>query len=439
MDQAVISLFGILLGLVFLVVAAYKGHSLLLISPLAASVVILISGQNIIEMLTSAYMPKFSSFATNYFLIFLLSAIFGKILGDSGAAKYIAHCISKLARKFPGREKLLAVSSLVLISAVLTYGGISLFVVMFTMVAIGKSLLEDLDIPWSMYTCSTLGSGCFTMTMLPGTPAIQNLIPMKYFGTTATAAPVIGILCTLLALILGIGWIYFELKRFERKGIGFLPSGAEIAKVDIKTEEVPEHNLLKCVLPSIVLLIVLNVFSQSPITALAAANIVAYIIFYKHLPNIKKTIADGAGNATTAIISTCAVTGFGGVVAAVSGYQLVLGALDKIPGPPIVQLIVAVNLAAGVTGSASGGLGIALDSLAGRFLDMGLNPQVLHRISAMSCGGLDSLPHNGVVINSLTITRLGHKYGYKNYLVMTVIIPLVCTVFAAILAQFGLV
>jgi H+/gluconate symporter-like permease len=438
MDAATLSLVGIIVGLIFLVALAFCGFSLLLISPLAAVLVIIVSGEDIITLLSGPYMLGFTNFAMRNYLLFLLSAIFGKLIGDCGAAKYIAHVISRLAKKYPGKEKILAVCALMLVQAVLTYGGISLFVVVFTIVSIGKNLFEELDIPWSMYTCLTLGSGCFTMTMLPGSPAIQNLIPMQYLGTTPMAAPVLGILSTILALALGVGWIVFETKQNERKGLGFLPTGAEISKVILPEEEIPQLNLFVCLLPSIVLLVVMNVMNQSPITALAVACVLTWILFYRRLPNIKKTLTEGCNNALTAIASTCAVTGFGAVVAAVSGYGLVISALDKLPGPPIVQLIVAVNLAAGVTGSASGGLGIAMESLTKRFLDTGLDPQLIHRIASMSSGGLDSLPHNGAVINTLTITRLGHRYGYKHYFVMTVIIPLICTAFAAFLGQLGI-
>lgn len=439
MDPAVISLIGVFVGLFFLIFMSIKGVTLMIVGPCAAVIVAIFSGVNIIDTLTGAYMTGFANFAVSNFLIFLLSAIFGKMLGDCGAAKFIAYKLVTLAKKFPGKEKVVAVLCLTLVQAVLTYGGISLFVVVFTLVAIGKDLFEELDVPWGMYTCATLGSGCFTMTMLPGSPAIQNLIPMEYLGTTATAAPVLGIISSVLAIFLGICWIVFLTRRNERKGIGFLPSGAEISKVIVaEKEEVPQMSLIKALTPSIVLLIVLNLLQQSAITSLAAACVVTYILFRKDLKNLRKTVADGSSNALYSIGNVCAVTGFGGVVSSVSAYGLVLGALDSIPGPPIVQLIVAVNLCAGVTGSASGGLGIALESLSQRFLDMGINPQVIHRIASMSSGGLDSLPHNGAVINTLTITRLGHKYGYLNYAVMTVVIPIICTVVAAILAQMGI-
>ena len=440
MDPAVISLIGVFVGLIFLIVLSIKGVSLMIVGPCAAVIVALFSGVDIIETLTGAYMTGFANFATSNFLIFLLSAIFGKMLGDCGAAKYIAYKLAALAKKFPGKEKVVAVLCLTLVQAVLTYGGISLFVVVFTLVSIGKDLFEELDVPWSMYTCATLGSGCFTMTMLPGTPAIQNLIPIDYLGTTAMAAPVLGLISAILAVFLGICWIVFLTHRNEKKGLGFLPSGAEISTVIVTdtAAAIPQMSLLKALAPSIVLLIVLNVLQQSAITALAAACVATYILFHKDLKDLRKSIADGSSNALFSIGNVCAVTGFGGVVSSVSAYGLVLSALDSLPGPPIVQLIVAVNICAGVTGSASGGLGIALESLSQRFLDMGLNPQVIHRIAAMSSGGLDSLPHNGAVINTLTVTRLGHKYGYLNYFVMTVVIPIICTIVAAILSQMGI-
>lgn len=440
MSPEVISLLGILIGLAFLIVVAYKGLPLLFVAPISALIVILISGMPIMDSLKTVYMPGFTNFATKNFLLFLLSALFGKLLGDCGAAKYISYKLVALARKFPGKEKMMGVLSLVFVMAVLTLGGISLYVVVFTLVAIAKEMFEELDIPWSMYTCGTLGSSTFTMSMIPGNPSVQNLIPIEYLGTTATAGPVLGLICSILCVVLGLGYIHFTLDSHERKGEGFLPSGAAIAEAlpNAKGDDIPEGmNLFKCLVPSICLLVCLNLLKLEAVIALTVAVIVTYILFLKNFTNIKTSLATGCSNALSSIGNVCAVTGFGAVVAATSGYAMIVGAMDHLPGPPIFQLFVAVNVISGATGSASGGLGIALGSMGQRFIDMGIDPQIIHRVAVMSSGGLDSLPHNGSVINNLTVTRLGHKYGYKNYFVITVLIPLICAFVACILASLG--
>lgn len=440
MTPEIISLTGILIGLVFLVYVVFKGYPLLLASPLAAIIVAIFSGLNPMDALKVSYMSGFSNFAVQNFLLFLLSALFGKLLGDCGAAKYISYKLVAVARRFPGREKLVGVMSLVFVMAVLTYGGISLYVVVFTLVAIAKDLFQELDIPWSMYTCGTLGSSTFTMSMLPGNPSLQNLIPIEYLGTTASAAPVLGIICAVSCFALGMIWIVYSINRSERQGEGFLPSGEDIAQaLPNSSAPAPENmSLIKCLLPSIALLLALNLFHLDAVIALSIAAIFTCVLFFRNFSDIKATLVSGSGNALSSIGNVCAVTGFGSMVAATSGYALIINGLDHVPGPPILQLFVAVNVAAGITGSASGGLGIALGTLGQRFIDMGIDPAIIHRIAVMSSGGLDSLPHNGSVINNLTITKLGHKYGYKNYFVITVVIPLICALLACMLATIGI-
>jgi H+/gluconate symporter-like permease len=434
-----LSLIGMILGLVLMIIIVLKGYSMLIAAPLGSLVVCIFSWQNVVKVLTGPYMTRFSGFVTGYFFLLILSAIFGKLIGDSGAGKYIAYRLAQLVRKIPGPQKVWGVMAVIVVQMAFTMGGISLFVVTFTVVAIAKNLFEELDIPWNMYSCGSLGSGCLTMTMIPGAPSLNNLIPMKYLGTTATAAPALGTISAVIALALGIIYVVFMTKRNESRGGRFLPAGAEISKLILPEVEVPKTNLFFCLFPSVVLLIILNGFKQNPIVALTAAIVLTIAIYFKKIPDIKKSLAEGAMNGVSVLITVSAVVGFGGVITSMPGYQLILSALDKIPGPPVFQLIVAVNIAAGITGSSSAGLGISLDALSQRFLDMGMNPQVIHRIAAMSSGGLDSLPHSSAVINALTVTRLTYNNAYGNYFVMTVVIPIVCTVIAAILATLGVV
>lgn len=441
MDPAVLSLIGIAVGLVFLIIMAFKGFNVLFTTILGALIVLLFSRVNLLTGLKEIYLPGFASFAGQQLLLFVLSAIYAELLGVSGAARYIAYRVVDLTKRFPGKEKLVGVLALVIITALLTYGGISLYVVAFTLVAIGKDLFQKLDIPWSMYTCVSLGSSTFTMSMLPGNPSVQNLVPASYLGTTAAAAPVTGTLCAILCVVLGVGWIVLSMKKFAKTGEGFLPSGTEISKVDMTdSEEVPKLNLILCLLPSVVLLIVLNLFHQDIIVALAVANILTGIFFYKQLKGkFKKSFANGCMNGVKAITNVCAVNGFGAVIAGVAGYQLIMNNLDKIPGPPIMQVIVTVGLISAVTGSASGGMNIAFSNLGEYFLSTGLNAQIVHRIGVMAGGALSCMPHNGSIINNMSVPRLYHKYGYKNYFVMTVAIPMICVAFAVFLSQLGIV
>lgn len=440
MNPAVLSLIGVLLSLVIMIVAAWKGVSIMFVGIAAAFIAAVFSGMDVLALLTDTYMTGFVGFAKNYWLMFMLSAIFGKLLSDAGAARSIALCFARIARRFPGKEKMVAVWSMTLMTGVLCYGGVSLFVIVFTMVSISRDLYKELDIPWHLYMFQGLTSGGIVLCMLPGSPQVHNIIPTTYLGTTPMAAPVLGLIMAALGFVLGHIYLCYILKRCDARGEGFIQSGAEIAKADLGDvgENLPEHNPLVCLIPCAVLIVVMNVIGLPVVVSLAIANLLTLVMFFRDLrPRLKKGIRDACASGFSAVGNTCAVVGFGAVVAAVPAFQLVLSALDKIPGPPVFQLIVAVNLAAGISGSGSGGLTIAMNALAQRFLDTGMNPQIIHRLASVSCCGLDSLPHNGANLNRIFVCRLSFKEAYGHIFVTNLVIPVICVIVGGILATFG--
>jgi H+/gluconate symporter-like permease len=455
MDAGVISLIGIIIGLAGLMYLAFKGTSLLIVGPLMSLVTLLFAWGSInpVEGLLGPYSTSFANFAKNNFLLFLLSSIFGKMTGDSGAGKTIAVKMVAFLSKIGVKDKRFAtVMIITVITMILTMGGISSFVVIFTMVSIMKPLFEELDIPWHLSLAGiAFGAQTITATMIPGSPAIQNLIPTQYLGTTPKAAPMLGILCAIVTVVLCIVYVKYAVSKTVKKNEGFLPTGAgiteyfsslekdkQIDEVSITKDNSENESFLKAITPSAILLICLNALNLAPIVALALGNIASYILYKNKYKNVSKTLTGGAENAVRSIIGVCAVVGFGGVVNAVPGYQLVVDAMGNLPGPPIVQLVVAANIIAGITGSASGGLGIALDTMAERFLDMGIHPEIIHRMSAMSSYGLDSLPHNGSVINMLNVSRLTHAQAYGHTFWLTVVIPVFVSVFSVIFVQMGI-
>lgn len=452
MSPSVISLIGILLGMVVLVYLAFKGYNVIVVSVIAALVVAVFAGTEILPLITDSYMTKFADFAQKNFMIFLLSAIFGKLMGDSGAADSIAYSMLRLVNHVHSQRAKQLVGGLMItaIVAILTYGGVSLFVVIFTLISIDRKLFEELDIPWRHYlTFHGIGSATFTMTMLPGTAALQNIIPTQYLDTDPMAGAAIGLTGAAIQILLCVLWASFILKRARDCHEGFLPSG-EAVKAAYRDEDAKKEAaggnqisvpLLLALVPPVVLLVVLNVFKLSAIVALACGIVVCLVLYglvLRRLDNLKATLAAGAANSISTIGTTCAVVGFGGVVAAVSGYQLILDSLTSIPGPAIFKLIIAVNVAAGLTGSSSGGLSIALENMKGYFLDLGLSPNVIHRIGAMSSGGLDSMPHVSGFVNNLQVCRLNHRQSYPSYAMVCLVIPIVTTCLCAVLIQIGI-
>ena len=439
------SIIGILLGLAVLIVLAMKGVSLYVLAPLAALVVAIFSGGNVLTAMTETYMSGFAGFMQSYFLMFALSSIFAKIMSDSGAAKVIALKVAALVRKAPQKyQRFLAVLAIGIMTAILTVGGINLYCCVFVLVSIGKDLFEEFDLPWHLYMTSSLGSGSFTMTMIPGTPAIQNLIPMETLGTEATSAPVLGIISTVICLVLSVIYVKYALDKCDKRGEHFLPTGSRIQASSTveKDTEVPKINLLVCLIPSVALLVALNGFKLDAVVSLVVAVLVALVLFAKNLMenkvNLGVCFADGIKNAVMTLLNVCVIVGFGSVVSATAGYTTIMNSLDAIPGPPIFQLFIAVNVAAGVAGSASAALGIGMTMFADKFLAMGISPDIIHRISVMSSGGLDSLPHSSGTASALGVAQLTHKEGYMHVFWLNTVIPIIVTAIACVLASMGI-
>lgn len=439
MDTGTLSVIGILIGVICLVLLSYKGIPPIFVAPLSAVIVLVFSQQNVITGIIDTYMAGFAAFAGKYYLVFLTGAIFGSIMGDSGAARSIGLKFARTAKRSKSNAKLITVLSIVAVSTILAYGGVSAFVAMFTIIVVAKELYREMDVPWGLYGCQILGSGCIAMSMLPGSPSIPNIVASTVLNTTPMAAPILGLLCAGFALCLGIIYISWELKRAAKNQEGFFPTGVEIATTITVNENFKEMHIIRCLTPSVVLILVLNVLNQHVVVATLCAIILAIVLFWNQLGNILESAKVGSSVAVNSICVASMVVAFGSVVSNSPGFGTVISFLDKVPGPPIVQLIISVNIAAGITGSASGGLTIAMNSLSQRFLEMGINPDIIHRVACISSGGLDSLPHNGSIINELSIAKLTHKTGYCPMGVCSVVIPILTVIFGVILSQIGII
>ncbi|WLR52220.1 GntP family permease [Bacillus tianshenii] len=426
---------GIILGLVLLMVLAYLGWSIIWIAPVTAGIVALFGGLDLLDAYTDTYMGGFVDFAKAWFPVFMLGAIFGKLMEDTGAARSVAHAITKII----GTKR--AVLGVVAGAAVLTYGGVSLFVVVFAMYPLAIALFREANIPRKLIPGTiALGAFTFTMTALPGTPQIQNLIPMKYFETGPTAAPFMGIAG---AAVMGIGG-YFYLRWREKKlvkaGEVFTePKDQEIE--DIDAAKLP--NALISFLPLVSVILTLNVLKWNIIPALISGIILIMVFNLHKMKGFVGSINSGANGSIIAIMNTSAAVGFGTVVKAVPGFQTLQDFVLGIKGNPLISEAVAVNLLAGATGSASGGMGIALEALGSKYYELamqtGISPEAFHRVASLASGGLDTLPHNGAVLTLLAITGMTHKDSYKDIFVVGSLIPIAAVIVAIIFAAIGLV
>lgn len=429
-------LFGIFFAIALIMILAYKGWSTIWVAPLASAIVAISGGLPLLEMYKTTYMNGFVGFAAAWFPVFMLGAIFGKLMDCTKMAKSVAVSISKL---FGPQHAIIAV---VLAGSILTYGGVSMFVAVFCLYPMCLVLFREADIPRRLMPAAiTVGVFAYTMVCLPGSPQIQNLIPGKFFGTTPMAAPILGILCGIVMGGGGTAYMVWKTKKVMAAGEHF--TEPENAPQEDPNEELP--NVWLSMIPLILVVVTLNVLNWDIIISLLVACLFILIVNFKKfsLDTFISAINDGAKGSMLPIISVSAINGFGTVVKTVPAFTQLVDIVTNIPGSPLISLAVAVNVLCGATGSASGGLSITLTVLADRYIQIahqtGISLEVMHRIAAVAASALDTVPHNGAILTLLAVTGMTHKKSYFDISICTIVIPLIATVVGIILASFGVV
>lgn len=426
-------------------ILAYKGYSIVWVAPLTAAVVALLGGLNVLDAYMGPYMEGLVGFVKSWFPAFMLSAIFGNLMDYTGSAKSIAIWLTKTL----GSKS--AISAIILGCAVLTFGGVSLFVVVFAIYPLALAIFREANISRKLIPGAiAAGAFTFTMTAIPGTPQIQNLIPIKYFGTSPTAAPIMGLTATAILFFGSVFYLEWKKRKLESKGEFYTEPDAAHAAAHVEEKDLP--SVLLATIPLLWVVIVLNFVPpmiglktsdpKNIIIALLTGILVTMILNYKKRSGFIAVVGKGAQGSIGAILNTAAAVGFGTVVKTVPGFAELTKMLLSIPGSPLISLSVAVNLLAGATGSASGGMGIALEALGAKYMDLAtqnnINPAAFHRIASLSSGGLDTLPHNGAVLTLLNNTGMSHKDSYIDIMVTSLVLPIIATIPAIILASLGI-
>lgn len=435
----IIGLFG---GLALLIYLTMRGMNLLIAAPLTALLVGLLNGLPIFPQLVEEdganfltnYMTGFTGFIASWYLMFLTGAIFGKVMEDSGAADSVSQWI---VNKIGMKQAALAI---VLACAVLTYGGVSLFVVAFSVYPMALSLFKQADLPRRFIPATlAFGSTTFTMTSA-GSPEIQNWIPIQFLGTSPYAGWEVSFIVAVFMLVFGYWWLKKMINKAMAKGERFVNR-----ETDILTTSRPDlPNPILSMIPLVVVLVISYSFHNSLgtsalIIALTGGILASYLINKKFFRNFSGAVGEGAMGAIVAIANTSAVVGFGGVVKATPAFESAVKVMTDIPGSPLVGGALAVAVIAGLTGSSSGGQAIALPLLAPHYLDLGVNPEALHRTVAISSGSLDSLPQGGYVVTTIrSICGETHKDAYPAFGALTVLVPLLGVILAVILFSLGL-
>ena len=458
------STMAILISLLLLMFLAYRGVTVLILAPLMAALAVLLSGAgaDIMPTYTQLFMKELGLYVIKFFPLFILGALFGKLVADSGAAHTIADWFM---RKLGHRHAILTV---VLACALLTYGGVSLFVVAFAVYPIGAAIFRESGTPKRyMPAAIALGAFTFTMTALPGAPSIQNSIPTAYLGTTTFGAPGLGIIASIVMLWMGSWMLQSRARKAMAKGEGYGPHDDETAS----NAGVKRPGLLVALLPIIVVIGLNAAFSYwilpsldlsvlreerfgnidplsviglwSVLLALMCAIVFVILLNWRRWDNLTVTINKGTIGALLPIFNTASEVAYGAVIAGMAGFAVIKDTILNVsPEHPLISAVLSMNVLAGITGSSSGGLSIAFRTLGADYLRMieaaGISPDLFHRVATIAAGGLDTLPHSGAVITLLAICNLTHRQSYPQIFMMTTVVPMTALLVVMVLGStFG--
>jgi H+/gluconate symporter-like permease len=461
--EAAIGVAGIFLSLILLMLFAYRGISVIILAPVLALLAVVLAGdgEKLLAFYTQVFMYGLLGFVVKYFPVFLLGALFGRLMDDSGSARKIALAI------FTSMGPARVIPAVVVACGILTYGGVSIFVVVFALYPIAAAMFREANIPKRLIPAAIgLGGGTLTMTCLPGTMQIQNIIPASYFGTDLYAAPVLGTVCGVLMWSVGLWWLRRRSRLLAQEGYGTGHLN-EPSKVD--AAGLPPLSI--ALAPIFVVIGVNYLFSEllipswdtsylaetdfgatsidslrslwAMIASLFVVCLTVIVLNRRRFANLNNSMTAGAMSSMLPTFNTGSEVGYGVTIASLAAFAIVKSAVvDITPGYPLISASLAVNVMAGITGSASGGMSIALAALGDAFrqmaIDQGISLEWMHRVVSMSSGGLDTLPHNGAVITMFIICGLTHRQSYADLGMVTLVIPFTTVIVATtLLSVFG--
>lgn len=428
-----IILFGIL---------AFRQMSALILAPLVTIFVIVCSGLPILSSLKESFMPAAAKYFSDYFLVFFVGALFGAVYQFTGAAESIAKFLAGLCRgKF-------VAPIIMCITGLLTFGGVSGFVVFFVIYPIALQMFKKANLTRRLIPAA-ISAGCWTWSMSgPGSPSIQNVIAINNLGTPATAALVPSLITTVIMFAMIFIWLEFRSRSFTKKGFLFHDTRLKYQLTPEELSQDEDKDLPNPFISLIPIAVILITFNQPWIEALKQVEIavllgviVATILLFKRIKGVNEWINvfnKGAADSGVAILNTAIVVGFGGVVQNTQGFSDLVEALKTWNMNPLIFVMLTVAICAGACGSASGGMGVAFNALKDTYIKMGVSLPYVHRIATIAAGTLDTLPHQGAQITLLGICKTTHKEAYWDIAVTQIIIPFIACGIFILLASFGL-
>ena len=421
------SVLAIVLPLLLLVLLIWKRVNIAVSAVICTGLMAFMSNLNVYDSLTANYMEAFVGYIQSYWPLIFLGASFGKAMQLGGGAEDLANLLtSKLGTKY-------TIAVLCVTTLVLSYGGVSCYVIVFVIYPIALNMFKKADLPRHLIP-AVVAAGSFTAVNLgPGSPSVVNNIPVKYLGTSATVLPVFSAVIAGSFFLLAMFYCMWQEKVARKKGEHF---SADEETLQMMAEyEKKEHGNGAIAFIPLGLVVIPLFFGVDVLYTLLMGWIAIAVLYWKKIENKVEILNCGVGDAMGAIVATSAVVGFGGVAMQTAGYDVLVNTATNMGGSPLISFSLGTALLSGACGSGSGGLTLALETLAPRYLEMGINPGVLHKIASAACITLDSLPHNGVMVTVLACCHLTHKEGYRHLFAITVVGSTIILIETIILAS----
>lgn len=436
-----LGILGLIIAIVCVIALIWKNWHMAIVSLAGALIVIIFNGMNPVAVLSEKFMGGMAGFAGNWFLLFMLGAIFGKVMGDSGASVGIANKMLKLL----GEKSVVLV--VMLTGLVLSYGGIGTFIIAFSLYPIAVALFQKADIPKKLIVATIMVCPVTVcMAMLPGSPSTQNLIPTTYFNTTAYAGAKMGILCSVIMFAAAYLYLNWQIKKARANGEHFIASPGEDIMDLSAVEEGKTPSVGACFVPIVVLLVLMfgiqsltDIASSYAVALAMACAIVVGCILYRDRLNIKDAVSNGAAGGLGSLIATSSIMGFGSVVSASPAYTSITTALVNMNANPLITALISINVIAAITGSSAGGLNIFLGSMGEYLAASGLNTAMLHRVVCIASSGFDAMPHASGMVVCNQIAKTSQKDTYKYVFICCAIMLFCCAILACIFGTIGII
>lgn len=421
------SLVGVIAAILLLIVLIYKRINLIAASLVSVLVLALSSGFSFTDLVMNHYAVSLSSFIAKYFMVFVTNALFGKVMEETLLVSAFSGMIGKL---FGDKN---AAYGALLVTAILSYGGISAFVIVFTVYPIFLATFRKADLPRRLIPGGIMAASCtFPLSMLPGGAQLNNIIPSQYLGTSPMAAPLVSLLASAVSAALMFLYFRYEFRKARRNGEHFEAEGKILQRI-AQFEKDAGIRPWVSVLPMVLIILLINLFGMDLSYAVLAGTALALLLGRKNLPDKLKTLNAGIAKVGPAMVMTAASVGFGGAVLACAGAQTILETIAALPVNPTVSLSLAASFAGILTGNGGGGADVAMSLLSPQYLAMGVQPEILHRVVAIATAGFSCLPHNGMLITVSDTCGFSAKECYRYIFISTVLVSL-----AGLLVTVGL-